>query len=154
MIDRVVKVWSAPGEIVYSPFGGIGSEGYMALLNGRKFIGCELKESYWRSAVRNLDAALRNAISRRYSIWQQIKRWRHGMDIVSIPCRILMEVVARRQTNFAKSGTTPGQFGVPVRMFDALSQHADRGSVADFDIVTLRAHGRPDGMTPTFFSDH
>ena len=56
MIDRVVKVWSAPGEIVYSPFGGI-SEGYMALLNGRKFIGCELK-SYWRSAVRNLDAAL------------------------------------------------------------------------------------------------
>ena len=58
MIDRVVKVWSAPGEIVYSPFGGIGSEGYMALLNGRKFIGCELKESYWRSAVRNLDAAL------------------------------------------------------------------------------------------------
>lgn len=58
VIDRVVKVWSAPGEIVYSPFGGIGSEGYMALLNGRRFIGCELKESYWRSAVRNLDAAL------------------------------------------------------------------------------------------------
>jgi len=58
VIDRVVKVWSAPGEIVYSPFGGIGSEGYIALINGRKFIGCELKESYWRSACRNLDAAL------------------------------------------------------------------------------------------------
>jgi DNA modification methylase len=58
VIDRVVKVWSAPGEIVYSPFGGIGSEGYIALINSRKFIGCELKESYWRSACRNLDAAL------------------------------------------------------------------------------------------------
>ena len=58
VIERVVKVWSAPGEIVYSPFGGIGSEGYVALMNHRKFIGCELKESYWRSACRNLDSAL------------------------------------------------------------------------------------------------
>ena len=58
VIERVVKVWSAPGEIVYSPFGGIGSEGYVALMNHRKFIGCELKESYWRSAVRNLESAL------------------------------------------------------------------------------------------------
>jgi DNA modification methylase len=39
VIERVVKVWSAPGDIVYSPFAGIGSEGYVALKEGRKFIG-------------------------------------------------------------------------------------------------------------------
>ena len=58
VIERVVKVWSAPGDIVYSPFAGIGSEGYVALKEGRKFIGGELKESYWRNAIRNLEAAI------------------------------------------------------------------------------------------------
>lgn len=58
VIERVVKVWSAPGDVVYSPFAGIGSEGYVALKEGRKFVGCELKESYWNSAVRNLESAV------------------------------------------------------------------------------------------------
>ena len=58
VIERCVKVWSAPGDIVYSPFAGIGSEGYVALKEGRRFIGCELKESYWRNAQRNLEAAI------------------------------------------------------------------------------------------------
>lgn len=58
VIERCVKVWSAPGEIVYSPFAGIGSEGYVALQNRRKFIGGELKESYWRHACRNLQSAV------------------------------------------------------------------------------------------------
>lgn len=58
VIERVIKVWSAPGDIVYSPFAGIGSEGYVALREGRKFIGGELKESYWRSAIRNLESAI------------------------------------------------------------------------------------------------
>ena len=63
----------------------------------RKFIGCELKESYWRSAVRNLDAT--PGQSERYSIWQQIKRWRHGMD--RLMCvRPLMEIYCR--TEFSK----------------------------------------------------
>lgn len=57
VIERVVKVWSAPGEIVYSPFAGIGSEGVTALKNGRKFIGGELKMSYWKSAIKNLQDA-------------------------------------------------------------------------------------------------
>lgn len=57
VIERVVKVWTNPGEIVYSPFAGIGSEGYVALKEGRKFIGGELKESYWRNALRNLHNA-------------------------------------------------------------------------------------------------
>lgn len=58
VIERVVKVWSAPGDLIYSPFVGIGSEGYIALKEGRKFSGGELKESYWRSAIRNLDSAV------------------------------------------------------------------------------------------------
>ena len=57
VIERCVKLWSAPGETVYSPFAGIGSEGYMSLKLNRKFIGCELKESYWKSAIANLKRA-------------------------------------------------------------------------------------------------
>lgn len=56
VIERAIKLWSAPGDTVFSPFNGIGSEGYQALRLGRKYIGIELKESYWRSAIRNLKA--------------------------------------------------------------------------------------------------
>lgn len=48
VIERVVKLWTNPGEVVLSPFGGIGSEGVGAVSAGRKYIGVELKESYWR----------------------------------------------------------------------------------------------------------
>lgn len=57
VIERCVKLWSAPGELVLSPFAGIGSEGYQALKLNRRFIGIELKRSYWKQAVRNLRAA-------------------------------------------------------------------------------------------------
>lgn len=57
VIERVVKVWSNPGDIVFSPFAGIGSEGYQALKFGRKFIGIELKDSYFKSAIQNLTSA-------------------------------------------------------------------------------------------------
>jgi DNA modification methylase len=57
VIERCVKLWSNPGDVVLSPFGGIGSEGYQSLLHNRRFVGIELKESYWRQAVRNLRAA-------------------------------------------------------------------------------------------------
>jgi DNA modification methylase len=56
-IERCVRLWSNPGEVVLSPFAGIGSEGYQALKLGRKFIGCELKESYYKTAIRNLAGA-------------------------------------------------------------------------------------------------
>lgn len=56
-IERCVRLWSNPGELVLSPFMGIGSEGYVSLLHGRRFIGCELKPSYWRQAVVNLQRA-------------------------------------------------------------------------------------------------
>lgn len=54
VIERVIKVWSNPADIIFSPFAGIGSEGYQALKFGRKFIGIELKESYFKSAIENL----------------------------------------------------------------------------------------------------
>ena len=57
VIERCIKLWSNPGDTVFSPFAGVGSEGYVAIQHNRKFVGCELKESYWRSAVRNLKEA-------------------------------------------------------------------------------------------------
>lgn len=53
-IERCVKLWSNPGEIVLTPFAGIGSELYTAVKFGRKAIGCELKPSYYQAAVKNL----------------------------------------------------------------------------------------------------
>ncbi len=54
VIERGIELWSKPGDLVSSPFAGIGSEGYIAVKAGRKFIGCELKKSYWDVAVKNL----------------------------------------------------------------------------------------------------
>ena len=53
-IERVVRLWSNPGEVVLSPFAGIGSEVYTAVKLGRRGLGIELKPSYWRTAVNNL----------------------------------------------------------------------------------------------------
>ncbi len=58
VIERCVRLFSNPGDVVFSPFTGIGSEGYMALLLGRKFYGCELKDEYHAAAMRNMDRAL------------------------------------------------------------------------------------------------
>ena len=59
VIRRGVELWTNPGDVVLSPFAGIGSEGHVSLQMGRKFIGVELKESYYQQAARNLQAALR-----------------------------------------------------------------------------------------------
>lgn len=58
LIERCIRLWSNPGEVVLSPFAGIGSEGYQAILLGRQFIGMELKESYFHTAHRNLERAI------------------------------------------------------------------------------------------------
>ena len=57
VIERAIRLWTNPGDTVLSPFAGIGSEGYVALQEGRKFVGAELKRSYYEQAVRNLLAA-------------------------------------------------------------------------------------------------
>lgn len=54
VIERGIQLWSNPGNTVFSPFAGIGSEGHVSVKTGRKFIGIELKESYWKQAVKNL----------------------------------------------------------------------------------------------------
>jgi DNA modification methylase len=59
LIERCVRLWSNPGELVLSPFAGIGSEGYVAIRQGRRFTGIELKPSYWRTACENLLGAER-----------------------------------------------------------------------------------------------
>ncbi len=56
VIERAILLWTNPGDLVLSPFAGIGSEGYMALKLGRKFVGVELKESYYKQACANLDS--------------------------------------------------------------------------------------------------
>lgn len=55
VIDRALVLWSNPGDVVLSPFMGIGSEGVQSLKMGRKFIGTELKESYFKQAASYLD---------------------------------------------------------------------------------------------------
>lgn len=57
VIERCVELWSNPGDIVLDPFNGIGSTGYQSLLMGRKYIGIELKESYYNVAIKNLREA-------------------------------------------------------------------------------------------------
>ena len=58
VIERAIKLWSNPDDLVLSPFGGIGSEGYIAVKTGRRFVGIELKKSYFDLACKNLDAAV------------------------------------------------------------------------------------------------
>jgi DNA modification methylase len=62
VIDRCVTLWSNPDEKVFTPFMGIGSEVYGAVVAGRKGIGVELKESYYRQAVNNVYAAATGAV--------------------------------------------------------------------------------------------
>lgn len=57
VIDRVIQLWSNPGENVLTPFMGVGSEVYGAVCAARRGIGIELKASYYRQAVKNVQAA-------------------------------------------------------------------------------------------------
>lgn len=54
---RLFRLWSNPGDIILSPFAGIGSEGYEAIGLGRRFVGCELNPIYFKTATENLRAA-------------------------------------------------------------------------------------------------
>jgi len=58
VIERACVLWSNSGEVVFTPFMGVGSEVYGAVINGRKAIGVELKPSYYRQAVKNLQIAV------------------------------------------------------------------------------------------------
>tara|TARA_Y100000310_G_scaffold291645_1_gene319732 strand:- start:249 stop:2378 length:2130 start_codon:yes stop_codon:yes gene_type:complete len=58
LIERCIRLWSNPGEVVFSPFMGIGSEGYVALKQNRRFMGIELKPEYYQTGAHNLERAL------------------------------------------------------------------------------------------------
>jgi DNA methylase len=62
VIERALELWTNPGDVVLSPFGGIGSEGHVALKMGRKFIAAELKRSYYEQMCRNLQAATAQSV--------------------------------------------------------------------------------------------
>jgi DNA modification methylase len=57
VIERIITLWSNPGNTVLTPFMGVGSEVYQALLQGRKGLGIELKTSYYNQALKNLEHA-------------------------------------------------------------------------------------------------
>ena len=57
VIERAMRLWTRPGDLVLSPFAGIGSEGHVAINEGRRFVGYELKKSYYDQARANLRAA-------------------------------------------------------------------------------------------------
>ena len=57
VIERCIDLWTNERDLVLSPFAGIGSEGYVAIGANRRFIGAELKASYWRIAVQNMESA-------------------------------------------------------------------------------------------------
>lgn len=61
VIERCLQLWSGPGENVLTPFMGVGSEVYGAVQSGRRGIGIELKASYFRQAVKNVQAASQEA---------------------------------------------------------------------------------------------
>lgn len=62
VIERAVVMWSNPGETVLTPFMGVGSEVYGALINGRRAIGIELKPAYYNQAVKNVEKAAQESV--------------------------------------------------------------------------------------------
>lgn len=71
VIERAVDLWSLPGEVVLSPFAGVGSEGVGALRRCRKFVGFELKGSYFDDATENLQKAERLAKQKQRTLFAQ-----------------------------------------------------------------------------------
>ena len=59
VIERCIHLWSNPNDLVFSPFTGIGSEGYSAVRMNRRFVGTELKPQYWELACKNIEDAMR-----------------------------------------------------------------------------------------------
>lgn len=71
VINRLIRLYSNPGEIVLSPFAGIGSELYMALLLERKAYGCELKEEYYQECLKNCELAITRRAQRNRNLFEK-----------------------------------------------------------------------------------
>jgi DNA modification methylase len=69
VIERLVRLYTNPGELVFSPFTGIGSEGYVSVLQGRRFYGCELKKEYYHEARKNLERAVAKTMEKQNDLF-------------------------------------------------------------------------------------
>jgi len=69
VIERCVILRSNPGETVFTPFMGVGSEVYGAVINGRRGVGVELKESYYKQAVKNIESAANNVEVKQHDLF-------------------------------------------------------------------------------------
>ncbi len=76
VIHRLVKLYTNPNEIVFSPFAGIGSEGYESIKLGRRFYGCELKSKYAQTARRNLQRAV-DTVHKQFSLFENMDVRKH-----------------------------------------------------------------------------
>lgn len=72
VIERLVKLYTNPGEILFSPFAGIGSEGYVGLKLGRRFYGCEIKKEYYDANLKNLGRAVASRYSDQMSLLESL----------------------------------------------------------------------------------
>jgi DNA modification methylase len=79
VIERLVRLYTNPGEIVYDPFGGIGSVPYVAVRLGRKGVASELKRSYFQSAIENVQRAEREASSSKRDLFSVLDEPREGV---------------------------------------------------------------------------
>lgn len=82
VIQRGIELWTNPGDIVLTPFMGIGSEAYMAVKMGRRAVGVELKDSYYRQAVANVKEALNN---QQTDLFEYINAGQMKMDLGNDP---------------------------------------------------------------------
>jgi len=71
VINRIVVLRTNPGEIVFTPFMGVGSEVYGAVINDRKGIGVELKKSYYNQAIKNLESVQENKITEQMELFSE-----------------------------------------------------------------------------------
>ena len=69
VIERCVILWSNPREVVFTPFMGVGSEVYGAVIHDRKGVGIELKDSYYRQAVNNMKEAVSETRTEQQSLF-------------------------------------------------------------------------------------
>lgn len=90
VIERCVQLWSNPGEVVLTPFMGIGSEVYSALAAGRRGVGFELKDSYWRQSIENI------------SQWDAMPRQRRRLNL-STPTAIQRRVAEQKKESQQKT---------------------------------------------------
>lgn len=81
IVDRLVRLYTNPGEIVFSPFAGIGSEGFPAIRRGRRFYGIELKKEYRAAAIENLGRALKMCEESQVMLWDLV-----DSEAATLPC--------------------------------------------------------------------